>query len=93
MRNFTSYYEMEQADVSRTYWEEGNRVYVRYITKDKNIKEEICPDSIVEQVRYSKNETYFQVKTKRNTFHQAQTIEEINYIASIANLFIVFLPD
>lgn len=91
MRTFTSFYEMDNALVSRTYWKEDNKVFVTRISENQEIrKEEICTDCVVQQIQYSETETYFQVRTKRNTFHQAQSIEEINYVASLANLAIVF---
>lgn len=91
MKTFTSYYESKQTETSRTYWKEGNRVFVRCITKNTNDKEEICTNTIAEQIHYSENRKYFRVKTKRNTIHYAQTEEEIKYIASLANLTVIYL--
>jgi len=90
MKTFTSYYEKKQTETSRTYWKEGNRVFVRYTTKDTDEKNELCINTTAEQIHYSENRIYFRVKTKSGTIHYAQTDEEIKYIASLANLSIIY---
>jgi hypothetical protein len=88
MKTFITHYdEVIKIDISRTYWKEGNKVYVRYITKDINIKEELCTNQKVEQFILSINPIpFYKVETKNHTYHRIISEEEMKYIASLANL-------
>jgi hypothetical protein len=87
MKTFITHYdEVIKTDISRTYWKEGNKVYVRYITKDINRKEELCTDQNVEQFVLFNYGPFYMVETKNHTYHRIFSTKEMKYIALLANL-------
>lgn len=87
MKTFiTSYQDM---DVSRTYWKEGTKIYVRYITVNTDKKEEICTNTEVEQISFIDNKNSYYVKTISYACLKIERKDEIEYIATLANLTIL----
>lgn len=86
MKTFITSYK--DINVSRTYWKEGSKVFVRYIADDTNKVEEILTDSDVKIIHFLGDGINYFVETKDFDYQRIKREDEIKYLAALANLTI-----